>query len=59
MPSESKQQARFFEAMKNNPSEARTKGIKKSTVNDWVAADRATGTKQLPKKVKSKNKPKK
>lgn len=49
MPSKSRKQHAFFEAVAHDPEFARKAGVKPSVGKDFVAADKADGKYQKPK----------
>ena len=50
MPSESRKQHRFMEAVKHNPDFAKKAGVPQSVGRDFVAADKAAGKYGAPGK---------
>lgn len=50
MPSVSQAEVRFWQVMAHNPAARKAKGIKLSTAQEFVAADRTRDTKKLPER---------
>lgn len=50
MPSISRKQAAYFEMLYNNKDLAKQHGVDYNTVKEFVEADRANGTKNLPER---------
>lgn len=48
MPSRSAAEHRFWGAMKSHPDEAKAKGIRPSTVNEFLQADRGRHFRDTP-----------
>ena len=54
MPSKSKKQHDFFEAIAHSPGFAKKAGVPQKVGKDFVAADKASGNYMSPKKTKPK-----
>jgi hypothetical protein len=56
IPSKSKVQARFFEAVAHNPKFAKEAGVPQSVGREFASADERRGTKGLPERKAKKGK---
>lgn len=55
MPSVSRRQHNYFEAISHDPAFAAKAGVKQSVANDFVAADKGRDLSKLPERVAKKS----